>query len=215
VRQGSKLANVGAGTTDVIRQFDIGHELVRILARKAVAGHGAHSDYCRVGGRSVNEWLSSPQTIDEFLQALQDAGWIRRGEPVQNSRFWGVLMGPRAEMFGVFSAYELQVLHDWIRGADSADGKPYAQQPGAAVRQPSFRAAIHAAQRGAQAPAGVVHVPGAIDPELQALQQLVRDADKTAPHTTMALLASAMSPALHWTPAGLWATRVFVQRVTG
>jgi hypothetical protein len=39
-----------------------------------------------------------------------------RRAPAENSRFWKLLQGERAEMFGVFSSYELQVIHDWIRG---------------------------------------------------------------------------------------------------
>ena len=30
-------------------------------------------------------------------------------------------------MWGVLTAYELQVIHDWIRGDASADGRPYTQ----------------------------------------------------------------------------------------
>ena len=59
---------------------------------KSQAGHGAHSDYCRIGGRGVNDWLSQPDQIPAFLAALEQAGWIKRGAPVQRQP----LLGPAA-----------------------------------------------------------------------------------------------------------------------
>jgi hypothetical protein len=204
VREGSKLADVGLGTRQVIEQFDIEAEVLRILAHKAPAGNGAHSDYCRVAGRNVNDWLSEPRDLPAFLKALQAAGWIKRGEPVANSRFWGLLQGPRAEMFGVFSPYELQVIHDWIRGEASADGQAVteAPAPSGTRRRPTFRAAL---RNSPQQPATDEDL---LDPDLQALQQRVQAADG---ESALPLLVQALSPALHWTPAGLWATRQFMQ----
>lgn len=204
VREGSKLADVGLGTRQVIEQFDIEAEVLRILAHKAPAGTGAHSDYCRVAGRNVNDWLSEPRDLPAFLKALQDAGWIKRGEPVANSRFWGLLQGPRAEMFGVFSPYELQVIHDWIRGDASVDGQAVteAPAPSGTRRRPTFRAAL---RNSPQQPATDEDL---LDPDLQALQRRVQAADG---ESALPLLVQALSPALHWTPAGLWATRQFMQ----
>lgn len=201
VRIGSQLADAGIGTTAVIEGFHPAREVLRILRHKAPAGAGAHSDYCRVAGRSVNDWLASPATMPGFLDALRDAGWIRPGEPAQNSRFWKLLMGPRAEMFGVFSAYELQVIHDWIAG-DSADGRAFDEAPDSPRRRPTFRAmqrARHATAAG----------PEPLDPELEAFRTglLAASAEEEE-----ALLVDAMSPALHWTPAGLEATRRFWRR---
>ncbi|MDB5895505.1 MAG: hypothetical protein JWQ88_3036, partial [Rhodoferax sp.] len=127
VRNGYLLSNAGVGTNDVIGGFDIDAEVVRIFRHKSTAGQGAHSDYCRVAGRSVNDWLATPEEVPAFLSALETAGWIRRDAPAEESRFWGLLQGDRAEMFGVFSSYELQVIHDWLRGTASADGRPYAE----------------------------------------------------------------------------------------
>ncbi len=212
VRTGSKLAAVGVGTTEVIRQFDIQAEVLRILVHKAPFGSGAHSDYCRVAGRSVNDWLSRPEEMPAFLQALQQAGWIRRGEPAASSRFWKLLQGERAEMFGVFSGYELQVIHDWIRGAASADGQTYkdsgndggAADDGKPAR--SFRVAQRLARVvAAGAPPDALEDSDLLDSDLDLLKQGVDDPDNS--HD--ALLVEAMSPARHWTPAGLYATRLF------
>ena len=205
VRLGSQLADAGASSTAIISGFDIESEAVRIFSAKSSAGRGAHSDYCCVAGRSVNDWLSQPDQIPDFLAALEQTGWIRRGEPAQNSRFWKLLQGERPEMFGVFSAYELQVIHDWIRGTKSADGLAYdaVAASGGQVRRPSFRAMARAAER-AERPS-----EDALDTDLPALKdQLAALAGSQQAH----LLLEAMGPSQHWTPAGLYATRLFCSR---
>lgn len=220
VRAGARLADAGRSTTDVIEGFDIQAEVVRILSNKSVSGHGAHSDYCKVAGRKVNDWLSQPQQIPALLDALQQAGWIKLGEPVGNSRFWGLLQGERAGMFGVFTSYELQVIHDWIRGDASSDGQAFTEleAPAGRARRPTFRAQARlAAARGLAAPLPSDDGDGdgegegeLLDPDLQSLcEQLPRLDDQRQ----MALLVQAMSPAQHWTPAGLHATRLFWERV--
>jgi len=216
VQRGSRLANAGTGTTEVIAGFDIGREVEAIFSRKRMTGQGAHSDYCRVAGRSINDWLAQPDGIPAFLAALEQAGWIKRDAPVFESRFWQLLQGDKAEMFGVFSPYELQVIHDWIRGDASADGQAHdevALLPGR--RRPSFRSR----SRLTQHQAGVSN-PGLLkvletsqeeapDPDLQALKaELAASVDVGQQRQ---LLVRAMSPELHWTPAGLYATRRFMQ----
>ena len=212
VREGSKLGGVGLGTTQVIAGFDNQAEVIRVLARKSDSGSGVHSDYCRVAGRSVNDWLAMPGNIPGFLQALQQAGWIRRGEAASNSRFWKLLQGEGAEMFGVFSRYELQLIHDWIRGTDSADGLAYDAPAGVdgGVRRPGFRAAQRAA-RSATTGCGVKgESAGApLDPDLDILRQRLDGSDDAQ---AVEPLIQAMAPAQHWTPAGLYATRLFAQR---
>jgi hypothetical protein len=203
VQGGCKLACAGLGTDEVIAGFANEAEALRLLARKAVAGSGAHSDYCRVAGRSINDWLREPGRIGEFVAALQQAGWIRLGEPAENSRFWSLLQGDRAEMFGVFSSYELQVLHDWLRGAASADGRPYAE---AAPAQPRRRATFRAMARNGLVMADPAAGETLLDPDVALLREQMRSTDDAA--RTAALLR-AMSPAQHWTPAGLEATRMF------
>jgi len=208
VRAGVKLGNIGVGTVDVIQAFDIDQEVVAIFARKAQAGHGAHSDFCTVGGRSVNDWLSNPDDITVFLWALEQAKWIRRNEPVAESRFWHLLVGDRAEMFGVFSPYELQVIHDWIRGSASADGAPYATSvtQGTETRQMSFRVAE---RMGKRRPNPADHAAPELDTDLQIFEERF-------PHLgtieKKALLVQVMSPALHWTPVGLLATKLFLSQ---
>ena len=218
VRNGFKLSNAGIGTTQVIAGFDLEQEVISIFSRKSVTGHGAHSGYCRVAGRSVNDWLAEPENIPGFLAALEQAGWLRPGAPVHESRFWKQLQGEKAEMFGVFSPYELQLIHDWIRGNASADGQAYDEPAVLAGRQcATFRAKARLAQ---QQPGGCVaddyplagpeDLPdGLLDPDLQALRAQMAAA--VCPRQKLQRLVQAMSPACHWTPAGLYATRRFLR----
>ncbi len=211
VRIGYGLSNAGVGTTDVIGGFNIDREVVRIFSHKSKAGHGAHSDYCRVGGRNVNDWLARKEDIPEFLSALEKARWIQRGVPVEQSRFWGLLQGSRAEMFGVFTSYELQVIHDWILGDASRDGHSYAEIDSAnsVPRRASFRVAARlAATRSGMSLDLHTQSPSTsmLDSDLRSLtQQLptLEAADKAS------ILVKAMAPSRHWTPAGLHATKLF------
>ncbi|MEJ7929317.1 iron-containing redox enzyme family protein [Ramlibacter sp. AN1015] len=203
MRTGFQLACVGPGTADVIESFDVEQETLRILARKSGAGHGAHSEYCRLRGRSINEWLRDPAQMPDFLQALESAGWIARGRPPGESRFWQLLQGERAEMFGVFSSYEMQVIHDWIRADGASDGRAWneAADEGATRRRATFRALA----RNTHCPP-VDGGADLLDPDLAALRERLAASD-AADRT--AVLVEAMSPATHWSPAGLEATRQF------
>ena len=144
LRNGYRLNELGAGTNAVIAGFDLEAEAGAHLRAQGGVGQRMHSDYCRVAGRTVNDWLADPRRCREFLAALEAAGWIERGAPAGESRFWRLIQGERAEMFGVFSRYEQQVIQDWMRGeVASADGAVVstAATEGAGFRRPrSFRA---------------------------------------------------------------------------
>jgi hypothetical protein len=124
VRRGFRLNNLGVSTTAAIAAFDLEQEVIACLAAKAVVGQHVHSDYCRFDGRTVNDWLSVPTDIPQFLATLERRGWIQRNQDPDNSRFWRLLHGDRASMFGVFTPNELQLVHDWIAG-DTANGASY------------------------------------------------------------------------------------------
>ena len=116
VTDGYKLNQLGLCTTDIISSFDLEQEFIDILATKSVYGKNMHSDYCRINGRTVNEWLSDKAQIPQFIDSLVDKQWIVRHQDPQESRFWKLLQSEKAEMFGVFNAYELQLIYDWIAG---------------------------------------------------------------------------------------------------
>jgi hypothetical protein len=124
VRRGYRLNNVGVSTNAAIAAFDLEQEVIACLSAKAIVGQHLHSDYCRFDGRTVNDWLSVPTDIPEFLATLERRGWIQRHQDPANSRFWKLLHGDRASMFGVFTPFELQLVYDWIAG-DTANGASY------------------------------------------------------------------------------------------
>ena len=222
VRDGYRLNDLGAGTGSVIAEFDLEAELLRILAAKSVVGQNMHSDYCRVGGRSINDWLSRPDQLGAMLAALEQAGWIERGKPAEQSRFWRLIQSERAEMFGVFNSFEQQVLSDWI-GSTPAGATPVAANE--APRALSFRArqrALKALAQPRQATHGgaarhLIRSHPAQDDAAAggtalALRQLEsRVAAQGSKAEAMTLLIGLMSPADHHHAAGLMATRMYCQ----
>jgi len=202
VRRGYLLNELGLGTVSVIQSFDLQAEIERILRDKSRHGRHMHSDYCKVAGRTVNDWLSEPGGMADFLQALQRQGWIKRHADPSESRFWRLLQGERAEMFGVFSRYELQVIHDWIAGERA--GEPAAR---AAQAVP-----LRLRARLAGGSSTVVGAEPGADEQDEDVRLLKRNAMEAATvQDAMALLAGMMAPAVHYTPAGMMATRMFAR----
>lgn len=217
LRAGYLLNDLGLGTVDVIRSFDLESELVRILKKKSVHGRHAHSDYCRIEGRTVNEWLGDARNVPAFLEKLEERGWIKRHANPAQSRFWQLVHGNRAEMFGVFSPYELQVIHDWIAG-EAVSQYPVIAEPGATAAPralPTFRAAQRLRARRASDNAvsdqRMNSSPDTndFDEELRLLEENIAAAPNK--QHAMALLADMIGPATHHTPAGLMATRLFTR----
>lgn len=182
---GYRLNDLGLGSTAAIAEFDLQRELLAMLERKRQVAGRVHSDHCRIDGRTVNQWLGAPGRMGEFLAALQARGWIRRHQDPRDSHFWQLIDGDKAAMFGVFSPYERALLHDWIAG-------DWLAEQGAAVprRQPA---------EAASAQGDFASEARALLAELEGL---------SAGQRTRRLIA-LMAPALHHTPAGLLATRLF------
>ena len=214
VRLGYGLSSAGIGTSEVISSFNIEQEVVNIFSRKGVAGRGVHSNYCRIAGRHVNDWLEHKEEIPEFLAALQRTDWINRGMPVKKSRLWHLLEGHRADMFGVFTTYELQVIHDWIRGDASIDARAYTENAQHELRsiRPSYKVAAKLSRLHAETPLNNDFQHSADDLTDEDLLALTRQLQILNGAEQEALLIKAMSPELHWTPAGLYATRLFSRK---
>ncbi|WP_020652044.1 iron-containing redox enzyme family protein [Massilia niastensis] len=212
VLDGYRLNELGASTTSVIAGFDLQAELVDILAAKSKVGKNMHSDYCRVAGRSVNDWLLDPARIPDFLAALEQAGWIKRGEDVEHSRFWRLVHGERAEMFGVFNAYEQQVLRDWITTAPDGETAAGPRVLTHRARRRTLDTLGQDAGRGAAFPErGLIrrHRSEETGNELRLLEQQVASA--SGKQEAMELLAGLMSPEVHHTAVGLMATRLYTR----
>lgn len=188
VARGYRLNDLGPGSTDVIQAFDLEHELVAMLERKRRFGQYMHSDYCRFEGKSVNQWLEQPGQIPAFLRALQERGWIKRQQNPADSPFWQLIEGPGAAMFGVFSGFEKQLLHDWIAG----DWR--SARRSAPVRRAS---SLERSRRD---------LPE--DAETRALQAELAGQDA---ERQRALLLPWLGPHRHFRPAGLFATRRFIE----
>jgi len=213
VLDGYRLNELGASTNSVIAEFDLQAELVEILAAKSGVGKNMHSDYCRVAGRSVNDWLTDPARIPDFLAALEKAGWIQRGEDVEHSRFWRLVHGDKAEMFGVFSAYELQVLRDWITAKPDGSRLDGARTMTWRARQRTLDNLGQHADRSADFPErGLIRRHPRIeaqDNELRLLEEQVAGAGSK--QEAMELLGGLMSPEIHHTAVGLMATRMYTR----
>lgn len=191
LRLGYRLNDQGPGTLDAIRAFDQQQALIDVLTRKAEVGRHLHADYCRIEGRTVNQWLGEPGGIAGFLDALQRRGWIRRGEEASHSRFWGLIEGERAQMFGVFNGYERQLLRDWIETPTDADDT---------VSNP-------VARRRARPQPTATSLDAPQDRDSQLLAMRLKQLRE--PAARIDELLGWMTPARHHHPAGLLATREF------
>jgi hypothetical protein len=117
VFRGFQLNNLGAGTEAIIADFNLEQEFMSIMKHKANTGKYMHGNHCLIEGRSINDWLSDPERISAFIKAFESSGWILRHQDPTESRFWKLIDNNKAQMFGVFTPYEKQVIYDWIAGA--------------------------------------------------------------------------------------------------
>ncbi|WP_263144979.1 iron-containing redox enzyme family protein [Pseudomonas sp. RIT-PI-AD] len=202
VALGYRLNDLGLGTTAVIEAFDLERELLAMFERKRETAGMVHSDFCRIEGRTVNEWLSRPGQIGEFLGALETRGWIRRHQDPAESRFWQLVQGDRAVMFGVFSPYEQQLLHDWIAG----DWLAAQVRPKGPQGRTNFRQWRRPGLALGNAAPGEAVAGSEFDRELTALKAELQGCSDPE---RLARLIELMAPALHSTPPGLLATRLF------
>lgn len=215
VRNGYMLNFLGAGTNAVIGEFDLESEVRTILGRKSSVGQYAHSDYRRIEGSTVNQWLTDPAQSGDFLAAMEREGWFTRGQDPQQSRFWKLIQSDKAKMFGVFSPYEQQVIFDWMLGDAASDPKA----PRLARRALTFEAKMRALDapnresvRGAtERILGELAGPTDFDAEARALQNELEAAPNR--EEAAALLIAWMSPARHHCAPGLAATRLFNEMV--
>lgn len=144
VRRGYLLNELGASTLGVIQSFALQEEVVQVLAGKAPFGRMMHSDYCRIGGKTVNQWLEQPEGMSRFLEEMEKANWIARGKQASQSRFWRLIDAAGGQMFGVFDGYEKQVIREWIEEGWTG-GR----------RQPTFRALARGLENAAAEAAAV------------------------------------------------------------
>lgn len=216
MRDGYRLNALGESTCAIIESFDAQTEVLKIFQRKAQIGQFMHSDRCNIGGRAINDWLSTESGVAELLERMQASGWIKRHQDPLNSKFWRLIRGDQPLMFGVFTAYEQQVIFDWIAGDQHAEfsfeamsehheifPRPSANDIG--MKNPV--ASIAQYRRKGKIPQ-FKSVPTFTDAnglaDFEELLAASNDLNKLMQH-----LIGAMSPDKHSLPLGLHATQVF------
>ena len=208
VCNGYKLNLLGASTDSVIGDFDLQAEMTAIFSRKGAVGQYAHSDYRRVAGRTINDWLSKASQTGDLLAAMEKEGWFKRDQDPQNSRFCKLIQSEKARMFGVFSLYEQQIIHDWI-AADKAN--EYSFKPRKDAHSSAEMSAD--AKRHLLSPLPTENNASTINDDFNAEERELeqRLAATQNRDEAMALLIAQMSPANHHSAAGLLATRLFTE----
>lgn len=201
IRQGYQLNNLGLGTEQIIERIDLKQAIADVFRQKAVVGQFAHGNYCRLAGRSINEWLADSDGIEQFLDVLEQTDWIKRHQNPENSRFWQLISGEKAVMFGVFSHAEQQIIYDWIAG-------DWLTSPDA-PRIRRYRA-VHRHVTDS-APSQALTLQQALNSRNADLAYLAQKlAERDSSEQAFYLLMPYLAPALHTSPAGLWATQQFV-----
>ncbi|MDY7560865.1 iron-containing redox enzyme family protein [Pseudomonas sp. CCC3.2] len=204
VALGYRLNNLGLDTLSVIESFDLEHEVIQVLERKRSFGQHMHSDYCKFEGQTVNQWLQVPGKIPEFLAALQNKGWIKRDQDPELSRFWQLIDGPGASMFGVFSPYEKQLLRDWIAGSWC----PAQTQSRARVLPGRARSGFNPSEASPPHQMSTSLPDKTVDADMDRLRT---ELQRVSQRHQILYLIERMAPGRHSTPAGLLATRLFAE----
>ena len=214
---GVKLNDVGLSTLDIIKHFDLQGEVVRILQNKANIGQFMHSDRCVIGGKTVNEWLKDNDQVAVFLYEMEKTGWIQRHQDPENSRFWKVIAGDKAPMFGVFTGYEQQVIYDWIAG-DAIEtmpmlarlGRPWRMVEKQSIAQDEARQKQYGNVYDFQSGHRLTHQlrqENDFNQDQRVFERHVHSIDDE--QKLMKFLVGWLSPAKHHTSLGLCATRYF------
>lgn len=191
VHRGYRLNDAGLSNRQILDGFHLHSELIAMLERKRPFARQMHDDRARIDGRTVNQWLAVPGRMGEFLAALEQHGWVRRHQDPAHSRLWNLIAGDNAAMFGVFTPYERQLLHDWIAG-------DWAEQP---PRNP-WRGG------GTSAPEAPARSEFAAEE-----RALLNELSTLSPRNRMHRLVALMAPHSHWTAAGLLATRIYTDKL--
>ena len=116
LKRGYLLNFVGLNSTDIVKNLNSEQIIKDIFHNKSIIGKNMHSDKCILSGMTVNEWLSTPEYVDHFLNVLIEKRFIILGSDPKHSMFWKMITEHDGVMFGVFNNAEKQFIFDWILG---------------------------------------------------------------------------------------------------
>lgn len=212
VMDGYRMNFLGTGAASIIDSFDIEREVINLLTRKAAVGQYLHCDRCKIQGRTINEWLSRPAGIPDFLRTLESCGWIKRHDDPANSRFWKLIDGDQPLMFGVFDSREKQLIFDWISGDWVAPRRAFVP-----VRTKPAELSLVAPLPLAEHPGRMLRSGGDSQDEIVSnLRRLAMELRAPSDHPALLnTLVRDMSPASHDSERGLMATRIFADYFYG
>lgn len=129
IRRGFTLNDLGLSSADIVKRFSFTEELCKSIADKSKQTFGIHTKLVRIGSRTLNEWLDPElckdlRHVETMLEALVESGYIRKGMPAENSKFWQyVSMENKGVMYGVFSDKEKQLIKLYIENGVNSKEK--------------------------------------------------------------------------------------------
>ena len=191
VKIGLLLNNRGVSSVQVIKSLNTERVVIDIFKKKAVVGKYMHSNKCMFNKKSMNEWLSNEDQIEEFIRELINMKWIKLNQDPKYSRFWKIINDSDGKMFGVFSAAEKSFIYDWIIGSKTL-------QHNKAVNTAFINNVLELKIFSYLA-----------DDQLQELQKQVHYSVNTAHN--LSKLMPYLAPHIHHQEIGLWSTQRVVE----
>lgn len=187
---GFSLNNKGLSSVQIIKNLNLETLVVKILQRKALVGNAIHNDKCKLNQKTINEWLSTPDSVVDFIEVLIEKKWINLGKYPEESRFWHLINHEQGKMFGVFTQTEKQIIYDWIAGSYSK--KIMQNRKLSTAYMPSQHFSISYFS----------------DRAIEDLQEKISQTDNLEININKML--PYLAPHAHYTERGLWCTRNIV-----
>lgn len=191
VKAGFALNNKGLSSRQIIKNLNLEAMVLKIFKRKALVGNVIHSDKCKLNNRSINEWLSEPNLVEEFVDLLIEKQWIKMNRDPEESRFWQLISHEEGKMYGVFNSTEKQIIYDWIAGEHSKNFDLKHQRINSALKNKNDFMFSYLS-----------------DGELEDIQQQISETGNLA--IKMNKLLPYLAPHAHHNEVGLWCTQRFV-----
>ena len=201
VRKGYALNDCGISSTEVINNIDLKALTLKVMQNKALVGQSIHSDRCQFKGKSINQWLSHPDDVAEFLDLLIEKNWIKLNQDPTESRFWNMIQSADGKMFGVFSSAERQIIYDWI--SNPTQDPQYASTN-------KIKTAISVRSQHSSPSNHLAHFSNQKDQlDIDQLNTQLNQADSFSEKVN--ILHPYLAPHMHHQTLGLWATRKYTQ----